>query len=105
MAGKKEEELSGPADRACRRQRVGRYHSRCTQTLAPEALQQWCSKQHKNRMELQKLQRRIQRTLDHIRDPSRELPPHTPTAVLEQLQAVSGHQSWAEALAIFHQLL
>ena len=54
-----------------------------TQTSVPEALQQRCSVQHKYWMELQTLRRRIQRTLDQIRDPSRQLPPRT--AILEQL--------------------
>ena len=49
-----------------------------THRLAPEALQQW--------RELQRLQRRIQRTLDQMRDPSRQLPARTPTAILEQLR-------------------
>ena len=37
-------------------------------------------------MEFQRLQRRIQRTLDQIRDPSWQLPSRTPTAILEQLR-------------------
>ena len=45
-----------------------------TQTSAPEALQQWCFIQQKYWMELQRLQRRMQRTLDQIRDPSQQLP-------------------------------
>ena len=36
-----------------------------------------------------KAQRRIQRTLDQIHDPSRQLPPRTPTVVLEQLLSTS----------------
>ena len=57
-----------------------------TQTSAPEALQQWCSIQQKYWMELQRLQRRIQRTLDQIRGPSRQLPSGTPTGILEELR-------------------
>ena len=48
-------------------------------------LQQWCSIPRRYWMELQRLQRRIQRTLDQIRDPSRQLPSRT-TAILEQLR-------------------
>ena len=55
-----------------------------TQTSAPEALQQWCSIQHK--ILDGTLETRLQRTLDQIRDPSRQLPSRTPTAVLEQLR-------------------
>ena len=40
-----------------------------TQTSAPEALQQWRTTQGKYWLELHRLWRRIQRTLDQIRDP------------------------------------
>ena len=56
-----------------------------TTTAATRQLEQWCSIQHKSWMELQRLQRRIQRT-HQIRDRSRQLPARTPTAVLEQLR-------------------
>ena len=46
--------------------------------FAPSNIKYW--------MELQRLQRRIQRTLDQIHDPSRQLPARTPTAILEQLR-------------------
>ena len=52
------------------------------QTFAPEALQQLCSTQHKYWMELQRLQQLIQRTVDQIRDPGRQLPSRTPTSLL-----------------------
>ena len=59
------------------------------------ALQQWWSIQHTYCAELQRLQRRMQRTLDQIRDP------RTPTAVLEQLrdriQAIALDMSSARA--------
>ena len=63
-------------------------------TSTPEALQQWCSVQHKYWVELQRLQRRIHGTLDRVRGPSRQPPSRTQTAVLEHLRG----RIWAVAL-------
>ena len=52
----------------------------------PEALHQWRATEGEYWLELPRLQQRIQRTLDQIRDPSRQLPARTPTPILEQLR-------------------